>query len=934
VKRVKACGTVPLISPLLYRLAVWRVSRLAVAGDVPAVRVLADVFCTSSDPGARDLARRGLMYLKSPEQIDLMCRETILWGNDALTDLARDCRYLPTAPAEQALWLFCTGCKEELRLLDQEDSSPLLAEGYRGAPAAVRVRARSAARTNGSCSLLARALTPQGVTHSAGDWSYDEWDVVMSGLVCEGQWDDLWLLVPLAPPPLAVKAMQALNAAGWLPRGDDRLVWEELARYLPDHWTYPLPAGQPREPSGRPAGQVTRLCFSPDGSLVATGSCDGMVTVWRTASAGPALEFSAGPGSIRFLAIPPGNTCLVYAVDDGTVRCCSLEDRALLWSREALGEGAAFTLSPEGRTLLIADAGGILHVLGTPDGRALYSRAFHRSPVTCLTTAPTGPAVACGHADGTVSVVRPGETTPPVVLAGNDSPVSALSWSPSGTECLAVYEQGHPVMWDISAGIKQCVFNGHAGRAICTAVPSAGRWFAAGSDDHTLRCWDLNTPAPLAGIPLYNRRITSCTAAADGSILAAGFHDGLVRLYRMPEGELIREYKGHKKTVTSCTLAPDGTRLATVSWDGTTKLWRIPNGEIVRTIDAHAGGIATLAGPAGTLVAAVTEDGIARVIDAADGTTVRTLDLYTPSVRAAAMSPDGAYLASTGADSSLRIWNIRDGSLAAAGDRLPTSQRCCTFLPDCSALVSGGWDGSCRFFRIPDAVHLRTLTGHTSIVTCCTVSRDGTLLITGSNDTTVRLWRLAEEEAYAVLRDSRSEVGAVALSPDETLLAAGNRDGIIRIYSLPYGTPGRGLPDLPGTVTALAFTGDGCVLAAGYDTGTCALFSMPERSLIRTVPAHSGAVTGLAILPDGRTLVTTGGDGLCRFHALPRTQFPVHASLADIPAAVPEGEQPVRGPVPDPAAFHRALLAARFRGEIGICPPMDTAGCYDIQIVG
>jgi hypothetical protein len=62
-------------------------------------------------------------------------------------------------------------------------------------------------------------------------------------------------------------------------------------------------------------------------------------------------------------------------------------------------------------------------------------------------------------------------------------------------------------------------------------------------------------------------------------------------------------------------------------------------------------------------------------------------------------------------------------------------------------------------------------------------------------------------------------------------------------------------------------------------------------------------------------------------------EFPVHASLADIPAAVPGGVQ-LRSPGPDPAAFHRALLAARFRGEIGICPPMDTAGCYDIQIVG
>jgi hypothetical protein len=62
--------------------------------------------------------------------------------------------------------------------------------------------------------------------------------------------------------------------------------------------------------------------------------------------------------------------------------------------------------------------------------------------------------------------------------------------------------------------------------------------------------------------------------------------------------------------------------------------------------------------------------------------------------------------------------------------------------------------------------------------------------------------------------------------------------------------------------------------------------------------------------------------------------FPVHASLADIPAAAPARKPGAGGPEPDPVAFHRALLVARFQGEIGICPPMDVAGCYDIQIVG
>jgi hypothetical protein len=93
-------------------------------------------------------------------------------------------------------------------------------------------------------------------------------------------------------------------------------------------------------------------------------------------------------------------------------------------------------------------------------------------------------------------------------------------------------------------------------------------------------------------------------------------------------------------------------------------------------------------------------------------------------------------------------------------------------------------------------------------------------------------------------------------------------------------------------------------------------------------------VTGFVILPDGKTLVSTGGDGICRFHALSCMPFLVHASLSDIPATAPCEGQEKGEPGPDPAAFHHALLAARFQGEIGICPPMDVAGCYDIEIVG
>ena len=70
-------GSIPLVSPWLYRRSVRRVASRAAAGDIPAVRELAAVFCTAADPMAGSIAGRGLRALVSPEQAGLLCREAL-----------------------------------------------------------------------------------------------------------------------------------------------------------------------------------------------------------------------------------------------------------------------------------------------------------------------------------------------------------------------------------------------------------------------------------------------------------------------------------------------------------------------------------------------------------------------------------------------------------------------------------------------------------------------------------------------------------------------------------------------------------------------------------------------------------------------------------------------------------------------------------------
>jgi WD40 repeat protein len=932
---VQSRYAVPFIGRWLYRADVTKIAKGAKSGEVAAIGDLAGVVYSDSDPVARCTAGTALRSLSRPEQVDAICRETLVHTSPALAAIIRNCGYLPSDPGDRALYCFCTGSRDTHSGSGNEWPADLLARGYRRAGIPIRARARNSARTNHLCPVLARALRYPGMP-GPREWTYDEWAIVIDGLSEKKEWPELWILVREAPVPLAVGVIAAIRNAGWAPPGDDRMIWEKILATLPGRWTYPAPKGGNLPVMKPPSAQVSRIAFSPDGSLLATIACDEHIQIRRTATGSPVAEIAAGPESGTSLLITRDNRYLVTSGNGSTIHCHNLQEHDIAWMQATGGEITVLSPSPDNGLIFAGDDRGILNILDQEDGRIIRSLRLHPSPVTCLAISHDGTTAACGHADGTVSLAGNGGAADVRILpTATADPVSSVTFGPDGKQCLILFVRALPTLWNGETGSRIRTFTGHAGQAVCSAISPAEGWFALGSSDHTLRYWHWQEERPAIALPLYSRSITCCTATPDGRYLAAGFSDGSIRTFRMPGLALVREYKGHRRAVTACAISPDDSRCATAGWDGTTKLWRFPDGEIVRTWDTHAGRVAALAGPGrGSLIAAVTHDGIARLHNGKDGGVVRTIDLYTPSVRTAAMSPDGMYLASAGADGSLRIWNIHDGSLVSAGKKLATSHRCCTFLPGRARLFCGGWDGKCRIFSVPEGRLLRTFGGHTSVVTSCDVTRDGALIVTGSNDTTVRIWHSEEDAARTVITGSRTEIGAVAISPDGTLLAAGGADKVIRLYRLPGGEPSGDLFGIPGKTTTLSFDESGTLLVAGYDAGTLSWYSVPAQEIIRTTAAHAGTVTGSIVLPGSDLLVTSGGDGTCQFHPLPVAGSLPAATPADMARILAEAGAATGTPAETQWQFLYRLLAARFQNEIEIPPFPGVIGCYDIQIAG
>jgi WD40 repeat protein len=78
--------------------------------------------------------------------------------------------------------------------------------------------------------------------------------------------------------------------------------------------------------------------------------------------------------------------------------------------------------------------------------------------------------------------------------------------------------------------------------------------------------------------------VECCAWAPDGQRLATGASDGLIKLWKMPEGTTVAELAGHKSAVLTCAWSAQGNLLVSGSQDQTLKIWDVVRDEELLTL--------------------------------------------------------------------------------------------------------------------------------------------------------------------------------------------------------------------------------------------------------------------------------------------------------------------------------------------------------------
>lgn len=201
---------------------------------------------------------------------------------------------------------------------------------------------------------------------------------------------------------------------------------------------------------------ISSISYSPDGSLLASGSNDGKIKLWDTANSTCIITFTEHTSKISDLKFAPNkNNVLISSSYDGTVRAYDLikyrNFRIMTTPTPAQLSCLAVDFSGE-----IICAGGMepysIYVWALKSGDLIDILRGHTGPISCLAFSTTKDLLVSGSWDKSVKMWELYAKKPQFETYENTSEVVSLDLSPDDKEVAVATLNGDICTWDIESG--------------------------------------------------------------------------------------------------------------------------------------------------------------------------------------------------------------------------------------------------------------------------------------------------------------------------------------------------------------------------------------------------------------------------------------------------------------------------------------------------
>uniref|UniRef100_A0A2P2JNJ1 Uncharacterized protein MANES_09G127900 n=1 Tax=Rhizophora mucronata TaxID=61149 RepID=A0A2P2JNJ1_RHIMU len=524
-------------------------------------------------------------------------------------------------------------------------------------------------------------------------------------------------------------------------------------------------------------------------------------------------------------------------------------------------------------------------------------------------------ACACGDA---VKIVDLGNASIRATIEGDTEAVTALALSPNDKLLFSAGHSRQIRVWDLST-IK-CVrsWKGHDGPVMAMACHASGGLLATAGADRKVLVWDVDGGFCTHYFKGHKGVVTTIMFHPDANktFLFSGSDDATIRVWDLLAKKCVSTMEKHFSTVTSMAVSEDGWTLLTAGRDKVVNLWdlhsysfkmTVPTYEVLETLcvihsgsqlapmmsshDKHNG--KSRIGSSAICFITVGERGIVRVWNSE-----RAVCVYEQKSSDVAVNSDMDE--SKRGFTSAIILPLQRGLLCVTADqqflfyslvadpeekyKLILNKRLVGYNEEILDMRFLGEEE--KFLAVATNLeHVRVydlesmscsyvLAGHTEIVLCidtCISTSGRILVVTGSKDNSVRLWDSESRKCIGIGTSHMGGVGAIAFSKKQrNFVVSGSSDRTLKVWSLdgisdcadqPIYLKARAVVAAHNKdINSVAVAPNDSLVCSGSQDRTACVWRLPDLVSVAVLRGHKRGIWSVEFSPVDQCVITASGD--------------------------------------------------------------------------
>lgn len=541
-------------------------------------------------------------------------------------------------------------------------------------------------------------------------------------------------------------------------------------------------------------GLLSVVTFSPDGTRIATGDWDGVVTVWDVATGTELVTFTK-MDYISSVAFSPDGKFLATGSRDGKAALWDIDTGAAHWTVSHKDCVSSVAFSPDRLLLATASWDGTANLwdVETGENRWCFSHqkkevditfesghveSFNAVGINCIAFSPDGQFFTkgdrvVGSSDGCTTLwdVESGkaiwdfthEKSVTSIAFSSDSKYMATRFSDGGTDvrCIAdgTSPSFHDGKWTKSTRESPLIHPRDLYGWLVNFSPD-GKYLVSMAESSAIKVWSVKSGENIQTIDREAGQAKSLTFTPEGNYIGLCRAKNTATLW--VDEEQIAVFS-RAEDITAAAISLDSTLVATGCLDGMIYLWSVETQAQLHTFSGHIGLISDLAfSPDGTRLVSAgghkletqEKDGVeyiffdgnnpvdqtAKVWDTKTGAEIATLK-HSTQVEVVVFSPDSTHLA-TASGKKVYLWDTKTWEKNVTFEGVMVESF--VFSPNSSLLAIGGTgrNAKIQIWDVETTKLIVEFTGHKSDVESVAFSPDGTILASGGFDGVIYLWDL------------------------------------------------------------------------------------------------------------------------------------------------------------------------------------------------